>query len=122
MLTDVPWHESQVAVNTKCAEFLCLVINGPLTEQSNDHKPFDISQCCINNTAQVCMLLHICVTSCNEMSLSPQIGSFSVSPNYDIMFFSSEIYPVVNILNYIGGNINRDTVMNDLKSFTIGGK
>lgn len=37
--------------------------------------------------------------------ISLQISSFSVSPNYEIIFFSSEIYRVVNILDCLDGKV-----------------
>lgn len=53
---------------------------------------------------QLCL---ICLTSA-------QISSFSVSPNYELLFFSSELFEVVNILDFfenqpvdIKGELNR---------------
>lgn len=50
----------------------------------------------------------------------PQIASFSVSPNYDIVFFSSEVYRVVNILDFFSANVELNKVIEDLEAFKIG--
>lgn len=38
--------------------------------------------------------------------ISSQISSFSVTPNYEILFFSSEIFEVVNIIDFLDGKIS----------------
>lgn len=49
-----------------------------------------------------------------------QISSFAVKPNYDVIFFSSEIYQVVSILDSYGG-VEVDVVQT-LKNFELSGK
>lgn len=49
----------------------------------------------------------------------PQIASFSVSPNYEIVFFSSEIYRVVNILDFFNAKVELSKVIEDLEKFKI---
>lgn len=52
------------------------------------------------------LCLQSCVKAqpaCDQLisSMSPQIASFSVTPNYEIIFFSSEIFEIVNILDFM---------------------
>lgn len=54
--------------------------------------------------------------------MCPQIASFSVTPNYEIIFFSSDIYEVANILDFFDGTVSLSTVKSDLENFKIGGK
>lgn len=49
-----------------------------------------------------------------------QISSFSVTPNYDIIFFSSEIFQVVSILDFYDG-VNVD-IIETLTNFAIRGE
>ena len=53
--------------------------------------------------------------------MSPQISSFSVTPNYEVLFFSSEIYEVVSILDFLDGRLtHKDSVKQELDKFKIG--
>ncbi|KAF7226759.1 complement factor B [Nothobranchius furzeri] len=56
------------------------------------------------------------------ITLINKISRFSVSPNYEIIFFSSEVYEVVNILDFYDDNKEDKLkhVINDLKAFEIG--
>ncbi|KAM6984111.1 complement factor B-like [Tautogolabrus adspersus] len=54
------------------------------------------------------------------IKLIKKISSFSVTPNYEIVFFSSDVHEVVNILDFWGGRIELDDVMTKLKNFEIG--
>ncbi|XP_043995746.1 complement factor B-like [Gambusia affinis] len=56
------------------------------------------------------------------ITLIKKIASFSVSPNYDIVFFSSEVYRVVNILDFFSANVELNKVIEDLEAFKIGNK
>ncbi|XP_038129941.1 complement factor B-like [Cyprinodon tularosa] len=56
------------------------------------------------------------------ITLIRKISSFSVSPNYDIVFFSSEVYRVVNILDFLDGKIKLNSVIENLKNFKVGNK
>ncbi|CAL8279142.1 unnamed protein product [Arctogadus glacialis] len=50
-----------------------------------------------------------------------RVASYAVSPNYDILFFTSELLPISNILDYYNG-VNTKTleaVLDDLKSIKI---
>uniref|UniRef100_A0A672GWK0 Complement factor b, like n=1 Tax=Salarias fasciatus TaxID=181472 RepID=A0A672GWK0_SALFA len=51
-----------------------------------------------------------------------KISSYSVTPNYEIVFFSSEVYEIVNILDFFGGGVTLSTVEKKLKDFTIDGE
>lgn len=49
-----------------------------------------------------------------------QISSFTVSPNYEIVYFSSDIYEVVSILDFFDG---KDVKLHEaLKNFKVEGK
>ncbi|XP_035482334.1 complement factor B [Scophthalmus maximus] len=52
--------------------------------------------------------------------LISKISSFSVTPNYEIIFFSSEINEVVNILDYLDGKIVLGNVKNELDNYKVG--
>lgn len=54
--------------------------------------------------------------------MCPQISSFSVTPNYDIIFFSSETFEVVNILDFLDGKIDLTEVKAKVDNFQIGGE
>ncbi|XP_008425332.1 complement factor B [Poecilia reticulata] len=56
------------------------------------------------------------------ITLIKKIASFSVSPNYEIVFFSSEIYRVVNILDFFNAKVELNTVIENLEKFKIGNK
>ncbi|XP_069577993.1 complement factor B-like [Brachyistius frenatus] len=51
--------------------------------------------------------------------LISKISSFSVTPNYEIVFFSSEIFEVANILDFLDSKIVLKTVMSNLEKFEI---
>ncbi|XP_051793148.1 complement factor B-like isoform X1 [Acanthochromis polyacanthus] len=56
------------------------------------------------------------------LKLITKISSFSVTPNYEIVFFSSEVYEVVNILDFLDGKASLISVIESLKNFTVGEK
>uniref|UniRef100_A0A3B5RB02 C3/C5 convertase n=1 Tax=Xiphophorus maculatus TaxID=8083 RepID=A0A3B5RB02_XIPMA len=56
------------------------------------------------------------------ITLIKKIASFSVSPNYEIVFFSSEIYRVVNILDFFNATVELNKVIEDLEKFKIENK
>ncbi|KAI3373649.1 hypothetical protein L3Q82_022239 [Scortum barcoo] len=47
------------------------------------------------------------------------IASFTVSPNYEILFFSAEVFEVVNILDFKDGKIKPDSLKETLENFVI---
>nr|XP_046266129.1 complement factor B-like isoform X2 [Scatophagus argus] len=49
--------------------------------------------------------------------LITKISSFSVSPNYEIIFFSSEILEIVNILDFLEGKVTLIDIKNKLDKF-----
>ncbi|XP_037544243.1 complement factor B [Nematolebias whitei] len=56
------------------------------------------------------------------IKLIQKIASFSVSPNYEIIFFSSEVYEVVNILDFFDSKVELTKVIEDLEKFEVGDK
>lgn len=54
--------------------------------------------------------------------LSPQIASFVVTPNYEIILFDRDIFEVVNIMDFRSGKISLETTMDKLKRFNIDGE
>ena len=54
--------------------------------------------------------------------LSPQISSFSVNPNYDIIFFSSEVNEIVNIVDFLHGRTNISVAARKVENFEVGGE
>uniref|UniRef100_A0A3B4ZS29 C3/C5 convertase n=1 Tax=Stegastes partitus TaxID=144197 RepID=A0A3B4ZS29_9TELE len=54
------------------------------------------------------------------LKLIQKISSFSVTPNYEIVFFSSDIYEVVNILDFLDGKATLSKVTSDLEKFEVG--
>ncbi|XP_030602795.1 complement factor B-like isoform X2 [Archocentrus centrarchus] len=52
--------------------------------------------------------------------LLTKISSFSVTPNYEIIFFSSELYEIVNIIDFLDGNANLQDVISKLEEFVVG--
>lgn len=54
--------------------------------------------------------------------MCPQISSFAVTPNYEILFFSSDMFEVVNILDFFDRKIVLRTIMDDIEKFKIGGE
>ncbi|XP_047234485.1 complement factor B-like [Girardinichthys multiradiatus] len=53
------------------------------------------------------------------ITLIKKIASFSVSPNYEILFFSSEIYEVVNILDFFNAKLQLNSIIENLETFKI---
>ncbi|KAM6907154.1 complement factor B-like [Xenentodon cancila] len=53
------------------------------------------------------------------IALIKKIASFNVSPNYEIVFFSSEIYEVINILDFFDLKVSLTSVKQDLENFKI---
>lgn len=51
-----------------------------------------------------------------------QIASFTVNPNYEIDFFSSELYKIVNIIDFMDGTVKLSDVKTKLKEFDVGGE
>lgn len=70
---------------------------------------------CPSSEAGVCTKDH----TCRVCLTSPQISSFSVSPNYELLFFSSEISEVVSILDFF--NDQEVNIKDQLKKFNIKG-
>ncbi|XP_035035440.1 complement factor B [Hippoglossus stenolepis] len=55
--------------------------------------------------------------------LITKISSFSVTPNYEVLFFSSEIHKVVSILDFLDGRITHtDSVKEELEKFKVGNR
>ena len=54
--------------------------------------------------------------------LITKISSFAVTPNYEILFFSSDMFEVVNILDFFDRKIVLRTIMDDIEKFKIGEK
>ena len=54
--------------------------------------------------------------------MSPQISSFTVTPNYEILFFGCDTFEVVNILDFREGKVNLNTVKTDVEQFQPGGE
>ncbi|XP_041808468.1 complement factor B-like [Chelmon rostratus] len=54
--------------------------------------------------------------------LITKISSFSLTPNYEIIFFSCEIFEVVNIFDFVNGRIQLNTIKDELNNFQIDGK
>ncbi|XP_062289674.1 complement factor B-like [Scomber scombrus] len=52
-------------------------------------------------------------------SLITKISSFAVTPNYDIRFFSSEIFKVVSILDFLDGTDTLSSLKTKMDNFTI---
>ncbi|XP_034539899.1 complement factor B-like [Notolabrus celidotus] len=55
-------------------------------------------------------------------TLIRKIGSFSVTPNYEIIFFSSQYYEVVNIIDFFEGKVELKNVITELEKFKINDK
>lgn len=53
---------------------------------------------------------------------SPQIAVFSTSPNYEVLFFSSEIHEVIDIVEYLGDGVDPIVVTTKLNEFDVDGK
>ncbi|XP_022618132.1 complement factor B-like [Seriola dumerili] len=54
------------------------------------------------------------------IKLIKRIASFTVSPNYEIFFFSSEIIEVVNILDFLQNGVQPITIIEAIEAFEIG--
>uniref|UniRef100_UPI0037E91815 complement factor B-like n=1 Tax=Semicossyphus pulcher TaxID=241346 RepID=UPI0037E91815 len=54
------------------------------------------------------------------IKLIKKIASFSVTPNYEILFFSSQVYEVVSILDFLDGNTVLNDVITRLENFVVG--
>ncbi|XP_053296809.1 complement factor B [Pleuronectes platessa] len=53
--------------------------------------------------------------------LISKISSFTVTPNYEVLFFSSEIYKVVDIIDFFDGKMkHKDSVKQELDKFEVG--
>ncbi|KAK5858480.1 hypothetical protein PBY51_002615 [Eleginops maclovinus] len=56
------------------------------------------------------------------IKLIKKISSFNVDPNYEVVFFSSELYEVVNILDFFDKKVERSTIIEKLENFEVGEK
>uniref|UniRef100_A0A8C7ZN55 C3/C5 convertase n=1 Tax=Oryzias sinensis TaxID=183150 RepID=A0A8C7ZN55_9TELE len=56
------------------------------------------------------------------ITLIKKISAFTVSPNYEILFFSADVYEVVSIVDFYEGNVTLDSTIKNLEDFQIGGK
>ncbi|XP_004564127.2 complement factor B [Maylandia zebra] len=54
------------------------------------------------------------------VKLITTIASFAVTPNYEIIFFSSELYEIVNIIDFMDGTAKLSDVKTKLEEFDIG--
>ncbi|XP_077402407.1 complement factor B-like isoform X2 [Vanacampus margaritifer] len=54
--------------------------------------------------------------------LITKISSFPISPNYEVVFFSSAIFEIVNILDFMQGKVELTFLKSQLEDFTIGNK
>ncbi|XP_040006908.1 complement factor B-like [Xiphias gladius] len=52
-------------------------------------------------------------------TLISKISSFSVTPNYQILFFSADIFEIVSILDFLDGQITLSTVQKELEKFKV---
>lgn len=46
---------------------------------------------------------------------SPQISSFAVTPNYEIVYFACDIHEVANIIDFRSGKERLQTIMEKLE-------
>ncbi|XP_030009167.1 complement factor B-like [Sphaeramia orbicularis] len=53
------------------------------------------------------------------MKLIDKISAFSVTPNYQIDFFASQIYKIVDIIDFSSGNVDLPSVMRNLRDFRV---
>uniref|UniRef100_A0A3B3HMA3 C3/C5 convertase n=1 Tax=Oryzias latipes TaxID=8090 RepID=A0A3B3HMA3_ORYLA len=56
------------------------------------------------------------------ITLLKKIAAFTVSPNYEILFFSADVYEVVSIVEFYEGNVTLDSAIKNLEDFQIGDK
>ncbi|XP_037324059.2 complement factor B-like isoform X2 [Pungitius pungitius] len=54
--------------------------------------------------------------------LISKISSFSVTPNYEIVFFSSEVFEVVKILDFLDKDIKPKNMLDEMKKFKVDDK
>uniref|UniRef100_A0A669EIE7 C3/C5 convertase n=1 Tax=Oreochromis niloticus TaxID=8128 RepID=A0A669EIE7_ORENI len=54
------------------------------------------------------------------VKLITTISSFTVTPNYEITFFSSELYEIVNIIDFMDGTAKLSDVKTKLEEFAVG--
>ncbi|KAM8899315.1 complement factor B-like [Spinachia spinachia] len=54
--------------------------------------------------------------------LISKISSFSVTPNYEIVFFSSEVFEIVKILDFLDEDVKPKNMLHELKKFKVGDK
>lgn len=94
---------------------LFLLMNESITQQNNNHKQFNThthsssTNCLYTKDHPLCVWL-----------ISPQISTFTVTPNYEILFFSSEISEVVKITDFLE---NRPVnIKQELKKFKASGE
>lgn len=105
------------------ARMRILLITESITQQKNAHLQFNTETCCwcrINNMCpSSCAGARTNDHTCRVCFTSPQISSFSVSPNYELLFFSSELSEVVSILDFFDGQ--EVNIKEKLEKFTIKG-
>uniref|UniRef100_A0A3B3HXQ4 C3/C5 convertase n=1 Tax=Oryzias latipes TaxID=8090 RepID=A0A3B3HXQ4_ORYLA len=53
------------------------------------------------------------------ITLLKKIAAFTVSPNYEILFFSADVYEVVSIVEFYEGNVTLDSAIKNLEDFQI---
>ncbi|XP_061659704.1 complement factor B-like isoform X2 [Syngnathoides biaculeatus] len=53
------------------------------------------------------------------IKLITKISSFPISPNYEVIFFSSAVYEIVNILDFLQGKVQLNILKKDLENFKI---
>uniref|UniRef100_A0A3P9I0B0 C3/C5 convertase n=1 Tax=Oryzias latipes TaxID=8090 RepID=A0A3P9I0B0_ORYLA len=56
------------------------------------------------------------------ITLIKKISAFTVSPNYEILFFSADVYEVVSIVEFYEGKITLESAIKNLEDFQIGDK
>ncbi|XP_077361198.1 complement factor B-like [Festucalex cinctus] len=54
--------------------------------------------------------------------LISKISSFPISPNYEVIFFSSDIFEVVNIIDFMQGKVQLNVLKSQVDNFTVGDK
>ncbi|XP_045896050.1 complement factor B-like [Micropterus dolomieu] len=53
------------------------------------------------------------------ITLIDKISSFSVTPNYGVIFFSSEVFEVVKILDFLNGKVVLNTIKDEINKFKV---
>ncbi|XP_034034299.1 complement factor B-like isoform X2 [Thalassophryne amazonica] len=56
------------------------------------------------------------------LKLITKIASFSVTPNYEIVFFAAEIFEIVNIIDFLDNKQELHRIKTALETFTVGEK